>query len=234
MSSDAQRILGCLAEVARQRELRAANPGLARAAASVKQFQLARFAATYQDMLVHPRFGKAALFFLHDLYGDGDFSERDEQFARVVPALVRTFSVEIVKTVAQLTELHALSEQLDSAMAAALTGQIVDAVTYERAWRSVGRPGDRKQQIELMLEVGRALDGLTRRPVLRHSLRLMRVPARAAGLGALQAFLERGFDTFRDMRGAEEFLQTIATRETTHASTLFGLAGVAQGTGGAN
>jgi hypothetical protein len=59
-----------------------------------------------------------------------------------------------------------------------------------------------------MLAVGTALDRYTRNPLLRHSLRLMRGPAQAAGLGVLQAFLERGFDTFGEMRGATEFLQT--------------------------
>ena len=61
-----------------------------------------------------------------------------------------------------------------------------------------------------MLAVGSALDRYTRNPLLRASLRLMRGPAAAAGLGALQGFLERGFDTFREMRGAREFLDTVA------------------------
>ena len=61
-----------------------------------------------------------------------------------------------------------------------------------------------------MMAVGSALDRYTRNPLLRTSLRLMRGPAAAAGLGVLQAFLERGFDTFRDMRGAQEFLATVA------------------------
>jgi hypothetical protein len=49
----------------------------------------------------------------------------------------------------------------------------------------------------------------------------MRGPASAAGLGILQAFLERGFDTFRDMRGAQEFLATVTLRERELAARLF-------------
>jgi hypothetical protein len=56
---------------------------------------------------------------------------------------------------------------------------------------------------------------------MRHSLRLMRAPAHAAGMGALQDFLERGFDTFRQMRGADEFLARIARRERELAAQLF-------------
>ena len=50
----------------------------------------------------------------------------------------------------------------------------------------------------------------------------MRKPARAAGLGELQRFLEAGFDTFKAMRGATEFLSLINERETLLVSTLFG------------
>jgi hypothetical protein len=49
----------------------------------------------------------------------------------------------------------------------------------------------------------------------------MRKPAQAAGLDALQSFLEQGFDTFRAMRGAEPFLATIGEREQALAASLF-------------
>jgi len=49
-----------------------------------------------------PRYGPAAHFFLEELYGPRDFADRDTQFARVVPALVRLFPREIVATVAIL------------------------------------------------------------------------------------------------------------------------------------
>jgi hypothetical protein len=86
----------------------------------------------------------------------------------------------------------------------------------------VAGPPERERQIALMLLVGTALEGYTRNPLLRHSLRLMRGPAQAAGLGALQSFLERGFDTFRAMRGASEFLGVVSSRERTLAASLFG------------
>jgi hypothetical protein len=219
----------CLREIAAERERRAANPELARHVAQVKQFQHARFSHTYADLLADARYAKPARFFLDDLYGPTDFAQRDAQFARVVPALVRTFSKDIVATVAQLGRLHALSERLDSAMgqhlidaanrAASAPG--LDGKAYAQAWRAVGEPAAREEQIALMLDVGRALDRYTRNPLLRNSLRLMRVPAKAAGLGSLQRFLETGFDTFRAMRGADEFLATIAGRERGLAQALF-------------
>ena len=69
--------------------------------------------------------------------------------------------------------------------------------------------------------MGRDLDSLTRKPLLRTTLHLMRGPARAAGLPALQQFLETGFDTFKAMGGAEEFLAIVGTRERALAAALF-------------
>lgn len=223
-----EEILACLREVEDQRRVRQADGALGLAVEAVKHYQHRRFAQTYADLLGHPRFGDAARFFLEDLYGPGDFSLRDQQFARVVPALVRLFPKDIVETVRALGQLHALSESLDSAMARRLRAQdsaapeaARDGRLYGRCWREVAGADRRERQIALMLGIGRALDGYTRNPLLRHTLRLMRAPAQAAGLSALQTFLERGFDTFRAMKGAEEFLRVIAQRERDLAAALF-------------
>lgn len=221
MNREGQAILAALSQVAAERRQRLGDPALAAGVLAVKAYQHRRFELTYSDLLASPRFGRSASFFLEDLYGPHDFTQRDEQFARIVPGLVRLFPHEIVVTVKSLGELHALSEVLDTQMARQLPDATVDAQRYIAAWQAVGRPTDRARQIELMLAVGTALDRYTRNPLLRHTLRMMRGPARALGLGTLQAFLENGFDTFRDMNGAQAFLDTIAAREGALAAALF-------------
>ena len=42
-----------------------------------------------------------------------------------------------------------------------------------------------------------------------------------AGLGELQAFLERGFDAFRTMRDVSEFVDSIVSREREFSAKLF-------------
>ncbi len=227
MSSPAQQILDGLQAVAAERAARAKDAALSSAVDGVKRYQHARFALTYADLMAQQRYARAAEFFLTDLYGPGDFTDRDAQFARIVPALVRLFPAHIVGTVAELSELHALSERLDTAaaqhwLASRVGNEPMSGAAYGELWRAVGQPLARERQIGLMVSVGQALDRYTRSIVLRQSLRLMRGPAAAAGLGALQAFLERGFDTFREMAGAAHFLSTIATRERELAARLFG------------
>ncbi|MFT3664162.1 FFLEELY motif protein [Piscinibacter sp.] len=221
MSADAQTILSQLQVVAREREARTADAALGAAVQALKSYQQQRFARTYADLLANPRYAAAARFFLDELYGPKDYSERDAQFARVVPALVRLFPHDLVGTVELLARLHALSETLDSTMGRHLLGQPIDRSSYATAWQRTGQSEARDEQIRLTLAVGRDLDRLTRKPLLRTSLHLMRGPARAAGLPALQQFLESGFDTFKAMGGADPFLATVEERENALAAALF-------------
>jgi hypothetical protein len=221
MNPEGQAILELLRQVEAQRALRAADPALAARVLAVKDYQHARFQHTYADLLAQPRYANATRFFLEELYGPTDFTRRDTQFKRVVPALVRLFPHEVVLTVLTLGQLHALSEELDTAMGRLVPAGALTLPDYVAAWQAVGRPADRRRQIVLMRRVADALDVYTRNPLLRHSLRLMRTPARLAGLPELQAFLEAGFDTFREMRGAEAFLDIVVQREEAVADWLF-------------
>lgn len=222
MSSTADKILAHLKTVDLERSRRLDVPGLDAKVGALKAYQQRRFSKTYADLLQSPRYGPASRFFLEELYGPNDFTRRDAQFARVVPALVRLFPRAIVETVASLAELHALSEALDTAMGMQLTQAAVGKVDYLRAWQATGRSEDRQAQIVVTIDVAAQLDRLTRRALLRNSLRLMRGPARAAGLTDLQNFLETGFDTFREMNGAHEFIATVQLREQVLSSSLFG------------
>jgi len=222
MSDAAVAILSDLTVVERERSRRRADISFGARVTAIKAFQQARFRTTYADLLASPRYERAAEFFLDELYGPVDFSQRDAQFARVVPTLVRLFPSDVVDVVRTLAQLHALSEVLDSDMASHISvGGAIDARTYVKAWVATGRATDRVRQVQLMVRTAVALDSLTRRALVRNSLRLMRAPARAAGLGELQTFLESGFDAFRGMGGAAEFIGTVEARESALAKALF-------------
>ena len=214
-------IVSSLEAVACERFLRELDAGFAARVQALKQYQQRRFERSYADLLQEPRHAPAARFFLEELYGPKDFALRDAQFKRVVPALARMFPAEIVQTVGTLAELHALSEALDSEMARQLPSEQIAAADYVRAWQATGRSSSREQQIALTLGVGEALDRYTKLPMLGTTLRMMRGPARAAGMEELQQFLEAGFAAFKAMRGAEEFLGRIAQREAALFVALF-------------
>lgn len=219
--TSADAILAHLKVVDAERQRRAALPELDARVGVLKDYQQRRFSHTYADLLLSTRYGPASRYFLDELYGAKDFTRRDHQFARVAPAIVRLFPRELAQTIVTLAELHALSETLDTAMGTQLTSERIGAVDYIRAWQGVGRAPDRERQIALTLGIAAQLDRLTRLPLLRNSLRLMRGPSRAAGLAELQRMLETGFDTFRAMNGAQEFIALIGSRERDFADALF-------------
>ena len=221
MSALADGIAAHLSVVDAERQRRAALPGLPARVTELKAFQQRRFALTYADLLASTRYGAAARYFLAELYGPGDFTTRDAQFARVAPAIARLFPDEVAETVVILAELHALSETLDTETALLLPDGPVAPLDYVRAWQGVGRAPERERQIELTLRIAAQLDRVTRKPMLRNALRLMRGPARAAGLAEVQRSLEAGFDVFRAMKGAQDFIALIDARERALAASLF-------------
>jgi hypothetical protein len=145
---------------------------------------------------------------------------------RIAGAVEKLFPKDVADTAAGLARLHALTESLDHAMAriAPLDGPD-DAAGYARAWNAVGRREDRERQLQTVVDIGAEMTRITRLPGLRMMLRMMRGPASAAGLSSLQRFLESGFDTFGAMAkrkgGAEQFLETIRSREQQLIDLLF-------------
>lgn len=224
----ATEIRNAVARVSLLREAVDANPVLRSALARVKQLQSRRFAGTYSDLLAAQPYAAATRFFLEELYSDKDYAERDAQFARIAGAIQRLFPAQVAATAVTLAQLHALTEELDQAMAEAWVAQsnpeMGEAHLYVTAWRRVGRRADRERQLSVVIDVGRQMARLTRTPGLRTMLKMMRAPAVASGLGSLQHFLETGFETFADVvrqRGADEFLGIVQAREAALIALLF-------------
>ena len=223
----AETIRNAVAAVSLLRVQTAASPALLEAVKQIKLFQAQRFRATYADLLASDNYGPATQFFLDELYSDKDFAQRDTQFAKIAGALQTLFPKQVVHTAVTLAQLHRLTEELDHQMGMAmLVGPSNDAVVaYVNAWNVVGRCNDRELQLRTVLSVGQELERLTRTPGLRLMLKMMRRPAHAAGLGALQAFLEAGFDTFAAMSGKKQlvtsFLSIIEARESALIQALF-------------
>ncbi len=209
------------------------KPGLMQAVAEIKSFQARRFKGTYFDLLQSDQYRAAALFFLEELYSDKDYSERDAQFVRMAGALERLFPQQVVQTAVSLAQLHRLTEELDRAMAEEwmANSDRPEVARYVLAWRRVGRRADRNRQLTTVMDIGNELSRLTRTPGLRQLLRMMRGPAKLARLGALQRFLESGFDTFAEMGRQTDrvkyFLDTVMEREADLIEQLFAANAVA-------
>ena len=206
------------------RERIGADADLRRWSHAVKQWQAARLAVTHADLLETPRYQHAARFFLDDLYGAKDFSQRDAELARVIPVLTRTLPDAALATLADAVELDAMSERLDEAIALKLhrneAGSIGEA-RYAAAYRATAPRVEREHQLDLVLAIGRSLDRLVRHPMIGTLLSAMGGPARMAGLGAMHEFLTSGFRAFKGIGGASGFLGRIDERERTILERLY-------------
>jgi hypothetical protein len=168
----------------------------------------------------------ATEFFLTDLYGDKDFSARDRDIARVLPLMMRLLPVPLIATVADAIALSALSHAFDLRMADALSRLLpanasIDTENYANAYRKVDLPRLRRAQIALIGRLGHGLDAAVRKPGLNRLLKMSRLPARAAGLGELQSFLERGFAAFATLDRPAAFVDGVVSRELEVSRRLF-------------
>ena len=215
-----ERLARGLARVIEMRRVLHADPAVNERWLAVKHWQAQRLARTYPDLLGSPRYGPACEFFLQELYGARDFEARDSEALRVVPKLARMLPERAVETMALAVELDETSESLDARLAQAI-GLPVDVAGYARAYRETGTPAERQLQIDTVERIGTTLEKLARFPLLSGMLHMMRAPAEAAGFGHLHRFLQNGFDAFKGMGPAGEFLGTIRSRETALMQALF-------------
>jgi hypothetical protein len=208
-------------QIERNRALREANalePATDRAIDLLRRWQAERLARTYADLMASDRYRPAARFFLSDIYGDKDFTERDQSIERVYPAMVKALPDAALHTIALAVEVHALSTELDRDLWEVLTSELgvkerISEDQYAEAYRRCGNYAERLRQIELIRQVGDDLDHVVGKPLIYGMLKLARKPARLAGFGELQDFLERGFTAFSHMDGSAKFLETVTTRE---------------------
>lgn len=192
----------------------------------LQAWQAVRLQRGFAGFLDDPTRRPAAQFFLTDVYGDHDFSQRDADIARVMPKMGTLLPSVLVATVASGIELGALTHALDLRMAEALQRlaprrRTLDDALYARAYREVGLKRLRARQVALIDEVGHGLAAALRMPGVGTLLALSRIPARAVGLGDLQGFLERGFAAFAELGDAAAFLVEIRDNETRVMQRLF-------------
>lgn len=195
------------------------NAALAAKMPLLRKWQSDRLSATYQDLQADPRYRPATAFFLSDLYGPDDFGQRDKDIERLYSTLIRLLPDYLIRTAADAAELNALSAELDFALLSRLVAELgvrerITQQAYAEAYRRCDNYQMRLHQIELLGRLGSDLDALVFKPLIYNTVRMLRMPAKIAGFSALQDFLDRGFQAFHHMQGADEFIGTIVRRET--------------------
>ncbi len=218
--------LETLRQIERLRHERVAPAPLDPGVLLLRRWQALRLSRTYADLLEHPRYQSACRFFLDDLYGARDFSQRDHDLTQMYEFSRRVFPEQSIRPLARTVELHFMTQSLDARLLDALVNRlgVTDTITpalYAEAYRLCDNYVERVQQIELIGEIGQMLDGLVKLPLVGAAVALARGPAARAGYGELTEFLERGYNAFKHMRGSTFFLSTVRQRELRILDKLF-------------
>lgn len=192
----------------------------------LRAWQAARLEDSFERFLRDPHRHEAARFFLDDLYNDRDFSQRDADIARVMPMMQALLPRPMLETLADAIELGALTQSLDLRVAGALDRiaprrRTLDTGLYARAYTGTAPMAERERQIALIGRVGHGLGRALRTTGVATLLKLARGPARAAGLGELQGFLERGVAAFSRIGNVEAFVEEIVRDERTVMRRLY-------------
>lgn len=211
--------------IAPEREL-VGDGGLSPQMAILRQWQVDRLAQSHDDLLRSKRYGRACQFFLTDIYGAQDFSQRDADAENVYRTMRKYLPDRLLITMGKTIALNKITQQLDAHLLDALVNRLgmTDTLTaemYAEAYRLCDNYETRQKQLDMVLDVGRGVDNLTRIPMIGMVLRAARRPANRSGWSELQDFMERGFAAFKEMRGADQFLAIVEQRERRILDQIF-------------
>lgn len=192
----------------------------------LRAWQSERLANTYVDFLENPQYRAACRFFLEQVYAPNDFTQRDQDILHIYELMSQFLPDFLLGLVRNAAELNDLSNKLDLDLLAVLVGDLdmedqITAEMYAQAYRICDNYDERKEQIELLVEIGRQVEWSTRLPFISTTLRLARYPANRAGWGELHTFLEQGFKSFQRMRKPRKFIEAIHDREMKILENIF-------------
>lgn len=225
-SSRPGRLLGVFHEIEKLKHEPVSAGQLDPKAALLRSWQSNRLAHTYADLLDSSRYRPACLFFLEDIYAARDFSQRDHDMEQMHDFMQHFIPETMLHPLSVTVELHRLTNELDNRLLDALVNRlgVTDTITpelYAEGYRVCDNYAERVQQIDLIHEIGRRLDGIVRSPLTGAMLNVAKGPARRAGWTELTDFLERGYKAFKHMRGSKYFVETVRKREMRILDRIF-------------
>lgn len=170
----------------------------------------------FEDMQARRDQGAAVAFIISDLAGV-EISQRDREFAKVVPMMIRMLPKSVLASAAAAMRLNAAVLENNLAISQAinavdlLSGRVSER-EYAEACRCVTTYEECMELVKLTVQLGHELQKAIELPMIGITLKTMRAPAKLAGIGALQSFLETGFVTFSALENTDEFLSEIEQR----------------------
>ena len=181
-------------------------------------WQLEYLLPFFSDLYARDGYAAAIDFTMSDLAGIG-ISSRDHDLERAAPAITTMLPLRALTTIATAAEMNARILEVNIGICRHLMvgNDLPDPITefdYCVACRKASSLDECVDLVHLVTALGRTLETLVGIPMIGLTLRAMRLPAHAAGFAALQAFLENGYLTFKQIPDIQHFLGEIEIRMT--------------------
>ena len=182
------------------------------------KWQVAYLMPFFSEFETRPDTAAAVEFIVSDLMGSG-IAARDADLARVVPIMVRLLPDRALDALASAMQLNARTLAINLANCRELSERTdiskgVSERDFCAAFRRTTTLDECLGLIDLTIVLGHTLKRLVRSRLLRMTLQTMHYPAHAAGFGAMQDFLEKGYTTFHAIDDVDDFLEQFAERIT--------------------
>ena len=187
----------------------------------LQTWQTKRLLTTHDDLWQSKRFKPAMQFFVEELYGPKDFSQRDIELARVVPKMAKVLPNKGLVSLEAALRMNCLSLELDIALVHEMSNKEINRVNYFDCYRHAGQRLKREEQIELLESLAIDLAQVVKISGISTILLLSRKPAKVAGVKSLHEFLEKGFKSFKKLGNVNDFLDPIITRERALMQSLY-------------
>jgi len=191
----------------------------------LQTWQTKRLLVTHDDLWNSKRFKPAMQFFIDEIYGPKDFSQRDIELAKVVPKMAKVLPSKGLKSLQAALRLNCLSLELDISLVQELGSKEINRDSYFSCYRQSGKQSKREEQIQLLEDLGLDLAQVVKITGISAILMLSRKPAKVAGVESLHAFLEKGFKSFKKLGEVHDFIDPIITRERELMHSLFAAKG---------
>jgi hypothetical protein len=212
MSDSTKQIIRHLHGISTMQEI-ADKAGLIPTIRAVQAWQCKRLLVSHQHMYQQKRFQPAVEFFINELYGPNDFSQRDQDIARIVPKMSKFLPEKALQSLASALHLNTLSFELDFGLANKLVDTEINRESYAKAYVSCDNLNVRQQQIDYIRTLGNDLAEVVKMKGISSLLFISRKPAKMAGVLALHEFLEKGFKAFKNIGNVEDFIIPVVNKE---------------------
>ena len=197
------------------------NPALKKRLHEAQAWLKQRMQKTHQALFLEKDHQLMSAYFLNRLYGGPEFDDLALQIERLLKYAHKAEKIipeNAIKTGLKSIGLAVLAMQLDEQVAAQLlkdypAEQVIDDDMMRQTLIKLDQKQDRLQQLELLDELGYALDKYMRSFIMHTAFKMCKGAANKYHFELMYDFIGEGFTAMKPMKSAAKFIHAFTLKE---------------------